>query len=185
MGNHDSKSAGEVRERIVVIKKIFLLLFLSSLILAADFLSKVFVSLTLPLMAGPYPYGGIPVFESFGGISFAIVHTVNKGAAWGLFASHQGWLLLSRIILITSLLCYLLLFNKVRARQVPLILILTGAVGNVADTFIFGFVIDLFAFNFWGYSYPVFNIADSAIFTGIALLLLQSLFTRRPSEIRE
>jgi signal peptidase II len=53
-------------------------------------------------------------------------------------------------------------------------MILAGAVGNVFDCIVYGHVIDMFCFIFWGYIYPVFNIADAAIFCGILMLLLET-----------
>lgn len=125
-------------------------------------------------MSGFYPYGGIPVFKSFLGIDFSIVHQINTGAAWGMFSNFQDYLLFFRVITIGIILSYLVFFNKTPLRRFPLLLILSGAIGNVADYFIYGHVVDMFYFNFWGYSYPVFNIADSAIFCGVAMLLFQS-----------
>jgi signal peptidase II len=58
-------------------------------------------------------------------------------------------------------------------------LIATGAIGNILDYFIYGHVVDVFYFVFWGYSFPVFNVADSIIFCGIVVLFLQSFLERR------
>jgi signal peptidase II len=143
--------------------------FIALFVLLLDLASKAWVHFTLPL----YPYGGISIFKKVLGIDFSIVHQTNKGAAWGLFASMQDYLLLFRIGAIVLLFAYLLV-NKTAMRRFPLLLILSGAIGNVVDYFLYGHVVDMFHFTFWGYSYPVFNIADSAIFCGVALLLLQS-----------
>ncbi|MEK7340156.1 MAG: signal peptidase II, partial [Verrucomicrobiota bacterium] len=59
-------------------------------------------------------------------------------------------------------------------RRVCLVMVLAGAVGNVFDCIIYGHVIDMFCFIFWGYIYPVFNIADAAIFCGILMMLLET-----------
>lgn len=50
-------------------------------------------------------------------------------------------------------------------------LIMGGATGNLIDYFRFGYVIDMFHFTFWGYSFPVFNFADAAISIGALCLL--------------
>ena len=125
-------------------------------------------------MSGFYPYGGISVFKNFCGIDFSIVHQINTGAAWGMFSNFQDYLLFFRIVMIGVILSYLVFFNKTPLRRLPLLLILSGAIGNVSDYFIYGHVVDMFYFNFWGYSYPVFNIADSVIFSGVAMLFFQS-----------
>ncbi|HSX12532.1 MAG TPA: signal peptidase II [Rhabdochlamydiaceae bacterium] len=151
-----------------------LFLLLAFLVFLADLASKAWVHFKLPLMTLFYPHGGIPVFKDFFGINFSIVHQTNKGAAWGLFAYLQDYLLAFRIVTIGLILGYLFFFNKTAMRRFPLLLILSGAIGNVLDYFLYGHVVDMFYFTFWGYSYPVFNIADSAIFCGVAMLLLQS-----------
>lgn len=123
-----------------------------------------------------YPYGGIGVFRNFFGIEFSISHAINFGAAWGLGSSYQQELLILRVGLVIALLIYMLAFNSNRFATIPLILIITGAVANIGDYFIYGHVVDMFHFVLWGYDYPVFNVADISIFLGISALLLLSWF---------
>ncbi|MBU6446833.1 MAG: signal peptidase II, partial [Verrucomicrobia bacterium] len=54
----------------------------------------------------------------------------------------------------------------------PIWLVVTGAIGNVLDYCLYGHVIDFIHFTFWGYSFPIFNVADSCITIGILTLLL-------------
>ena len=143
----------------------------------ADALLKAYIHHEIPPMAVStpiYPYGGIAVFQGWHDIDFSIVHVMNKGAAWGVFSSLQEYLLYARIAIIGGLLTYLLFVKASPYRKFCLMLIATGACGNVVDYFIYGHVVDMFYFNFWGYSYPVFNIADSAIFIGIVLLVAEA-----------
>ena len=58
-------------------------------------------------------------------------------------------------------------------------LILGGAVGNVVDRLIYGAVVDFVRWHAYGYSWPVFNVADAAISVGVAVLLVESLFGGR------
>ncbi len=158
-------------------KKAAQLFFLIAFIIVVDFFFKDFVHHTIPLMhwSSPfYPYGGIPIFEDWHGIGFSINHVINKGAAWGMFATFQDFLLYFRIAVIGGLITYLIFFPLATARQVCFSLIVGGAIGNVIDYFVYGHVVDMFHFTFWGYTYPIFNIADSAIFCGVGFLLLQS-----------
>jgi len=67
---------------------------------------------------------------------------------------------------------YVMLFNKNKALVVPFVFVISGAIGNILDYFIYGHVVDMMHFVFWGYDYPVFNIADSFICIGVALLFL-------------
>lgn len=149
-----------------------------TLVLALDLSSKFFIQSSLPLMYNSfpeYPYGGIGVFSNFLGIEFSIVHATNRGAAWGIFADWQLGLLLLRILMILVLFGYALFFNRRRTLNFPLALIIAGATGNVIDYFLYGHVIDMFHFVLWHYDYPVFNIADTAIFIGIAWFIIDSL----------
>ncbi len=140
----------------------------------ADQISKYFTQQMIPLMGGYYPYRGIPVFQDFFGIEFSIVHATNRGAAWGMFAEYQDWLMGLRIILIAALILYLLFFHRRGSYTIPLTLITVGAFCNIIDYFLYGHVIDMFHFVLWGYDFPVFNIADSAICIGVFWLFIVS-----------
>lgn len=129
----------------------------------------------IPAMNGDhhwYPYGGIGVFQNFFGIQFSIVHVTNKGAAWSAFSDYQAVLVGLRVALIAGMLVFIAFFNKNKSIVLPFTLILAGAVGNIIDYFVYGHVVDMIYFNFWGYSYPVFNIADSAVTIGVFWILL-------------
>lgn len=121
-----------------------------------------------------YPYGGVAVFQDFFGIDFSLNYAKNTGAAWGAFGDFQKLLLVARMIIMGSLIVYLICKKLSLSRRIALSLISTGAIGNIVDYFIYGHVVDMFYFVFWGYSFPVFNIADSLIFCGISLIFLQS-----------
>lgn len=162
-------------KRICTFAVLVLILFAADALLKAYVDSNiVHISAALPI----YPYGGIGVFRDWHGIDFCIVHVANKGAAWGLFASLQEYLLYVRIAIIGGLFTYLFFVKATAFRKFCLSVILAGALGNVLDFFIYGHVVDMFFFTFWGYTYPVFNIADSAIFAGISLMLVQSIVAR-------
>ncbi len=163
-----------------------LLLFFSGLF-GLDALLKLFVnSCVMPLgwQMPVYPFGGIGIFENlFGGISFSINHVENLGAAWGLFAGYSKYLLAVRIAVAIGLYVYIRKFLDRKALKLPLLFILTGALGNILDHVVYGHVIDMFHFTFWGYSYPVFNLADTFICIGIARVLYVSLFCKAGREI--
>jgi signal peptidase II len=155
-------------------------IFIATFVLAADFITKSLIHHYIPLTyfySSQYPYGGIGIFKNFMGIEFSIIHATNLGAAWGVLAGLQGYLLLFRIVLAASLLVYVLFFNKEKMRQLPLALIIAGAIGNITDYFLYGHVVDMFHFVFWGYNYPIFNVADSAICVGVACLFVLSFKT--------
>lgn len=150
---------------------------LAIFVLILDQLTKYLVYHHIPPMehfSYHYPYGGIGVFENFLGIEFSITHMTNKGAAWGVLGNYQLPLVILRFALIIGTLIYVYFFNTHRSWQIPLFLIIAGAIGNVIDYFNYGHVVDMFHFVLWGYDFPVFNIADSAISIGIAWLIILS-----------
>lgn len=126
-----------------------------------------------------YPYGGVGIFQDFFGIDFCITKVTNFGSAWGIFSSHPSVLLIVRMGILLSLFVYTCFINNQKRRRLPLFLIIVGATGNILDSWIYGFVIDMLHFNLWGYSFPVFNLADSMIFLGIFSLIFQSFFQRK------
>lgn len=155
-------------------------------ILVVDIVTKYFTYHFLPMsnrFSLWYPYGGIGVFKNFLGIEFSINHTINHGAAWGMFAEAQDFLLVLRILMIAGLIGYLFFYNTNKSWKLPLVLISIGALGNVIDTFVYGHVVDMFHFIFWGYDFPVFNVADSSITIGVAWLFLSTFL--QPQKIEK
>jgi len=163
-----------------------LAVYLGLIIFAADLVSKFLTQKYLPPMNHYlwYPYGGIGVFKNFLGIEFSISYLTNKGAAWGVLAAYQNYLIVMRIFLVLGVCIYAFFFNKHRSWEIPLTFIVVGAAGNILDFFIYGHVVDMLHFILWGYDFPVFNLADSAIFIGITLLMLISTFEKK-GQIRE
>lgn len=62
--------------------------------------------------------------------------------------------------------------------KVAIALIIGGAIGNLIDRLTLGYVVDFLDFHWHGYHWPAFNVADSAIVIGVALMIL---FELRPS----
>lgn len=152
------------------------LLLLIALVLAVDASLKWTVHSYIPLCSRSlplYPYGGIGVFEDVCGVQFSIIHATNTGTLWGLFPQAPGLLACVRLVVVGVLLGYLIRARRQPALALPLSLILAGAIGNIVDFFLYGHVVDMFFFQFWGWGYPVFNVADSAIFLGVVWLVLR------------
>ena len=153
-------------------KAIFSKLWVLALI-GVDALSKILAMKWVPPLQGSvYPFGGIPVFEDFYGLSFSLNTAVNTGAAWGLFPNHFFLLLTLRICVIASLLAYLVFFSSSNRARIPLWLIAAGPLGKIIDMFCYGYVIDFFHVKICRWSFPIFNIADSCITCGVIFLLL-------------
>ena len=155
-------------------------LFLGVFVLLLDFGTKWLVVHFLPLHgdADMMQNSTVVIFENFFGIKLSLTHTVNTGAAWGFFSEYSEVLLLFRIFFITGIIVYLSCCKVPPSWRLPFILIIAGATGNVIDYFLYGSVVDMIHFVFWGYNYPVFNVADSAIFIGTFSLLWITLFKK-------
>jgi signal peptidase II len=103
---------------------------------------------------------------------FSLTLTHNTGGAWGFLPS--GNLL---FVAFASIAVIALLFAYHRLSHVPLLvgaalaLALGGALGNLLDRLRYSYVVDFFYFHVGSFHWPIFNIADSAITFGIALLL--------------
>lgn len=147
--------------------------FFAAFFLGLDILSKCLATSSIaPLGTGPYPYGGIPIFYKFLGVSFSLNLIGNSGAAWGLFAGNPGALFFLRLMIIGGFAIALYRFDRKALKTIPILLIGAGAVGNALDYLLYGYVIDFLHFNFWGYSFPIFNFADSYICIGAFFLFL-------------
>jgi signal peptidase II len=122
----------------------------------------------------------IPVIEGF----FYLTHVRNTGAAFGLFADSPEPMRLFFFVGISIVAIGIIFsfFRKLapgeRLSSLALGLILGGAVGNLIDRVTRGEVVDFLHFRLWGgYSWPDFNLADSFIVVGVALLVLELLAT--------
>jgi len=131
-------------------------------------------------------YSHIQVIPGF----FRLTHTENTGAAFSLFAdspSHWKVALLVGFSVIAMVIVSVLLWKQARpltTTGMALSLILGGAVGNLWDRVASGRVVDFLLFYFKQYQWPVFNLADSAIVVGAALLVIEILFAKtHPSEL--
>src|SRR5580698_4136653 len=123
-------------------------------------------------------YSHIQVIPGF----FRLTHTENTGAAFSLFAdsnAHWKTAMLIAFSLIALTVVSILLWKNNQAHVitgVALSLIMGGALGNLWDRMAHGRVVDFLLFYVKRYQWPVFNLADSAIVVGAALLVLEMLF---------
>ena len=133
-----------------------------------DQYTKYMVSLHIPLNYS------VEIIEGF----FHLTHIRNSGVAFGLFASQQSEYKALMFIVISTiaLLAILVIFhqNPVEKKMVQtgLILIFSGAIGNLIDRTLHGEVIDFIDFFVSGSHFPAFNIADSCITIGVALMVV-------------
>ncbi len=108
----------------------------------------------------------------------------NRGVSFGLFdidAAFGPWLFSGLALAIVAALLYWLSGIGQRRPAAAIGLIVGGAVGNVIDRLRFGAVIDFLDFHWAEIHWPAFNLADTAITLGVAVLLLDGLFASRKS----
>lgn len=112
---------------------------------------------------------------------FDLVLVYNPGAAFSFLAHHDGWQrwLFTVLAIAVSGWLALLLRRHCAERLLPLALalIIGGALGNVIDRMLLGAVIDFLYFHWGRHGFPAFNVADSAISVGVALMLWQQFST--------
>ena len=113
---------------------------------------------------------------------FNLVLVYNKGAAFSFLSHASGWQkpLLVAFALAAAAIVSVLILRRPGERLLcsGLALILGGALGNVVDRLRFGQVVDFLDFHAAGWHWPAFNVADSAITIGAALLILEGFVHR-------
>jgi signal peptidase II len=116
---------------------------------------------------------------------FNLVFVFNRGAAFSLLATASGWqreLFIGIALVASAWVVYLLRRHSAQKLfALALALILGGALGNVIDRLLYGAVVDFLDFHAYGYHWPAFNVADSAITCGAVLLVWDSLRPRKPA----
>ncbi len=114
---------------------------------------------------------------------FNLVLVFNKGAAFSFLATAQGWqtfFFAAIAILASVVVSFLIVGNKNKKLFCGgLGLILGGALGNLYDRLVYGQVVDFLDFHAAGWHFPAFNVADSAITVGAAILIIESFFQKQ------
>ena len=142
---------------------------ISFVILAFDQLSKwwiVFYIMQPPQVIEIAPFFNLVMGWNYG-ISFGLLNSMPEISVW---------ILPFLVFLITSGLIIWLYFIDQNSQAIGLGFIIGGAIGNLIDRLHFGAVVDFLDFHAWGFHWPAFNIADSAITIGAIMLVLDSLF---------
>ncbi|MBK6008998.1 lipoprotein signal peptidase [Ramlibacter ginsenosidimutans] len=148
---------------------------LALIVLIADQFTKV-------LIVGYYQFGASTTVTSF----FNIVRAHNTGAAFSFLAAASGWQRWLFAGIAVAAVLFILYLLRTHAGQrlfsFSLACILGGAVGNLVDRLLRGYVVDFLQFH-WHESwyFPAFNVADTAITIGAAGLILDELMRVRRS----
>ncbi len=149
----------------------FLFLLPAALVFVLDRLTKFRVMKTMAVGES------IQVLGNF----FRITSVRNTGAAFGMFAgNHRVFVVISVVAIIAVLALQLRIGRGHALRSLALGLILGGAAGNVYDRIVYREVVDFLQFSAGRWSFAVFNIADSAVTIGVALLALETYVHGKP-----
>ena len=144
-----------------------------------DQVSKIYVSNHMML------YESIPVIPNW----FDITHTQNPGAAFSMFINLPPEARLLMLCTLSLIACVVLLVLLARTDEITLTsfalaLILAGAAGNLIDRSLrAGHVIDFIRVHYYDWSYPIFNVADSAISVGVVLVILANLISSKKQTV--
>ncbi len=128
------------------------------------------------------------LYESINVIpGFNLTYVRNTGAAFSFLSDAGGWqrwfFAILAIIISAVLAVWLARLRKNETLMaVALAFILGGAVGNLIDRLLYGYVIDFLDVYYQDWHWPAFNVADSAITVGVGLMLLESFGIGRPAE---
>ena len=145
---------------------------LALIILIADQFTKV-------LIVGFYQLHDSTLVTSF----FNVVRWHNSGAAFSFLAGSSGWQRWFFTVIGLAAAALILWLLKSHSGQklfsFALACILGGAIGNVIDRLLYGYVVDFLDFHWHDWHFPAFNVADSAITIGAACLILDDLLRVR------
>jgi len=141
---------------------------IAAIVILLDQITKVTISRL-------FSYGETLPVTSF----FNLVLVYNKGAAFSFLATESGWQRYFFSAIALAAVIFILVLLKRHAGQRlfcwALALILGGATGNLIDRVLHGHVIDFLDFYIGKWHWPAFNLADSAIFVGAALFIIDEL----------
>lgn len=107
----------------------------------------------------------------------------NRGAAFGIMQNNKIFLVIIPIVIVIGLIIF---YNKLgnskyeKLNKIALVLIIAGAIGNLIDRIIRGYVVDMFNFLFMNFA--IFNVADILVVVGTILLIIATLLSEEGSK---
>ena len=116
-------------------------------------------------------YNFIPIF-----FFLDLTHIHNFGVSFGFLSGYvSSWLLVIIGLFVVAFIYYLMVSSKDLLEQWGLFVIISGALANILDRMINGYVIDFIYFNFNNYYWPAFNFADICITIGIIMIIINMI----------
>ena len=148
-------------------------IWLAVVVVILDQLTKYIASTSLEMFK---PVAVMPMFN------WALMH--NTGAAFSFLADAGGWqrwffALIAVVVSTVIVLWIKRLQQHEKWQAIALALILGGAIGNVIDRIWLGYVVDFIQVYYQQWYWPAFNIADSAIFIGVVMIIIDTIREHR------
>ena len=113
----------------------------------------------------------------------SIVFVQNFGVSFGLFSNVlPSWFLILIASLVTLMIIYLSLISKNLYEKRAYFLLIVGAISNIVDRCINGYVIDFISLNYKNFYWPAFNLADIYITLGIIMLIMSFFILKQNNE---
>lgn len=116
-----------------------------------------------------------------------LTYVENHGVAFGMLSGQRWVILLLTGVITVGLVYYYTTLPKTREyfyARIAMVMIFAGAIGNMIDRMLRGFVVDFFEFTF--FQWPVFNVADIYVVLGVFILMILILFViKEPAEEKE
>ena len=131
-------------------------------------------------LASLKPIHNMTLVEGFMDLTFV----ENRGVAFGMFSGQRWFILLLTGIIAVGLIWFYKAMPKKKeyfSLRVSLVMVLSGAIGNIIDRLFRGYVVDFFEFTF--FEWPVFNVADIYVVVGVTLLALMILFVVKDEDL--
>ncbi len=156
------------------IKRLAGLFVISAVVLVLDQFTK---SMVVERLALYERYEILPILD--------FIRLQNTGAAFSILAGAGGWqrwLFIVIAIAVSGFITWWLTTIDTRKEQIlalGLALVLGGALGNLLDRVLLGYVVDFVLVHYGAWSFPAFNVADSSIFCGAVLVIFDGLFLEK------
>ena len=141
------------------------ILIFSSILFIFDFIIKLIIKSKIILNKS------ITIIPNF----FRLTYVENSGAAFSILRGKQLFLIILSIIVIDFIIYYIYKDKLNKYKVVYYSLLLGGIFGNLIDRIIYNKVIDYLDFNIFNFNAPIFNLADTFIFFGVVLILLEGV----------
>ena len=131
-------------------------------------------------LASLKPIQNMTLVEGFMDLTFV----ENRGVAFGMFSGQRWFILLLTGIIAVGLIWFYVTMPKKKEYfplRVSLVMVLSGAIGNIIARLFRGYVVDFFEFTF--FEWPVFNVADIYVVVGVILLALMIVFVVKDEDL--